>query len=79
MADLARRVHAMAPDRMVWASDWPHTPKHSGGLYEGTEPLPFQKIDTAGLYHAMEAWFPDIGTRRTILQDNPGRLYGWTD
>lgn len=79
VVDLARQVHAMAPDRMVWASDWPHTPKHDGGLYSGTEPLPFQKIDTAGLYHAMERWFPDADTRRAILQDNPCRLYDWAD
>lgn len=77
VADLARRIHAMAPDRMVWASDWPHTPNHSGATASSDTVLQYQPLDTAGLYHAVADWFPDPEIRRQILQDNPARLYGW--
>ncbi|WPZ33859.1 amidohydrolase family protein [Thalassobaculum sp. OXR-137] len=79
VADLARAIHAMAPDRMVWASDWPHTPKHSGATASVDTMLSYQPLDTAGLYHAVADWFPEAETRRQILQDNPARLYGWDD
>ncbi|MDF1790321.1 MAG: amidohydrolase family protein [Thalassobaculaceae bacterium] len=79
VAELARTIHAMAPDRMVWASDWPHTPNHSGATTRSDAVVAYQDLDTAGLYRAVADWFPDDGIRRAILQDNPGRLYGWDD
>ena len=79
VADLARTIHAMAPDRMVWASDWPHTPKHSGATAGSDTVLQYQPLDTGGLYRAVADWFPDPEVRRQILQDNPTRLYDWTD
>lgn len=77
VADLARAIHEMAPDRMIWASDWPHTPNHSGATASPDTVVQYQKLDTAGLYHAVADWFPDETVRRAILQDNPARLYGW--
>lgn len=79
VSELARTIHEMAPDRMVWASDWPHTPTHSGATVRSDEVVPYQDLDTAGLYHAVADWFPDEAVRRAILQDNPARLYGWND
>jgi predicted TIM-barrel fold metal-dependent hydrolase len=79
VADLARAIHAMAPERMVWASDWPHTPNHSGATAHPDEVVQYQPLDTAGLYRAVADWFPDAAARRAILQDNPTRLYGWSD
>lgn len=79
VADLARKIHAMAPDRMVWASDWPHTPKHSGATTSSDTILQYQPLDTAGLYRSMADWFPEEEVRRQILEVNPTRLYGWTD
>lgn len=79
VADLARTLHARAPERTVWASDWPHTPNHAGVTASGDTVVPYQKLDTAGLYHAVTDWFPNEDARRAILQDNPGRLYGWPD
>lgn len=77
VADLARTIHAMAPDRMVWASDWPHTPNHTGATARSDEVVPYQDLDTAGLYRAVADWFPDAAERTAILQDNPCRLYDW--
>lgn len=79
VAELARTLRDRAPDRMVWASDWPHTPNHSGAVADSETVVPYQPLDTAGLYRAVSDWFPDPATRRAILQDNPRRLYGWPD
>jgi len=79
VADLARAIHGTAPDRMVWASDWPHTPQHGGATASGDAVLPYRDLDTAGLYRAVADWFPDETVRRAILQDNPRRLYDWSD
>lgn len=78
VADLARTLNERAPDRMVWGSDWPHTPNHSGAVADSETVVPYQPLDTAGLYRAVSDWFPDAATRRAILQDNPCRLYGWS-
>lgn len=64
-----------APDRVVWGSDWPHTPPHEqsrGG--EGADP--FRSID----YGRMFADFlMAVSPRRleAILGANPARLYGF--
>lgn len=79
VADLARTIRGMAPERMVWASDWPHTPKHSGATTSSDTVLQYQPLDTAGLYHAVTDWFPEPDIRQQILQGNPTRLYGWSD
>jgi len=77
VADLARHLFALAPDRIVWASDWPHTPSHAGATVSADTVRPYQDIDTAGLFRAVADWFPDPADRQAVLQDNPARLYGW--
>ena len=79
VAELARTIQAMAPERMVWASDWPHTPAHSGATASSDTVVQYQPLDTAGLYREVADWFPDPEVRRQILEVNPSRLYGWTD
>lgn len=74
LADLAGRLHDRAPDRVVWASDWPHTPPH-GHSRSDDAPLPYRDIDTGAQLAPVAAWFPDAETRRRVLVDNPARLY----
>ena len=62
---LARVFIRHAPERVVWASNWPH-----GGV---KEPLP----DDNDLLGLLEAWAPDEATRKRILVDNPRMLYGF--
>lgn len=64
---LARALVAARPDRMLWASNWPHpTP--------GTDkPRP----NDAQLLDLLLDWAPDDATRRRILVDNPAELYGF--
>lgn len=54
-----------APERMVWATDWPHTTI--------TKRMP----NDADLVDLLPDWIPDEATRKRILVDNPARLYGF--
>jgi D-galactarolactone isomerase len=62
---LAKAIVRAAPDRVVWATNWPH-PTHSG-----------EKPDDAALLDTLLDWVPDEATRRKTLVDNPARLYGF--
>ncbi len=64
VAPLARSLVAAAPDRCVWGTDWPHP---------NTAYIP----NDGDLADALGEWLPDAGTRRRVLVDNPGRLYGF--
>jgi D-galactarolactone isomerase len=61
---LARALVRHAPERMLWASNWPHpsAPKDS---------IP----DDADLLDLLLDWAPDDTTRKKILVDNPAELY----
>ena len=63
---IARALIAAAPERIVWASNWPH------GAVRGVKP------DTHALFRLLEQWAPDPSTRTRILVDNPAELYGFT-
>lgn len=59
---LAQAMVAIAPDRLVWGTDWPHP----------NTPL----MPNDGLLADLVAdWIPDADVRRKILVDNPARLY----
>jgi D-galactarolactone isomerase len=61
---LAKALVKAAPERMLWASNWPH-------------PSVQQKPDDAALLDILLDWAPDEATRRRILVDNPAKLYGF--
>ncbi len=63
---IARALIRASPERVVWASNWPH------GAVRGTKP------DTRGLLTLLDQWAPDAPTRSRILVDNPAKLYGFT-
>lgn len=62
---LARALIEANPDRMVWASDWPHPNRFDA------------QPDDADLLEQLELWAPDEALRRRILVDNPTTLYGF--
>jgi D-galactarolactone isomerase len=62
---LAKALVRIAPERMLWATNWPHP---SPGV-----PVP----DDAWMLDMLLDWVPDEATRRKILADNPARLYGF--
>lgn len=63
--ELAQAYVRAAPERMVWASDWPHPTKAT------------DKPDDAVLFDLLAEWAPDERTRRRILVENPEVLYGF--
>jgi predicted TIM-barrel fold metal-dependent hydrolase len=64
---VARGYATAAPERCVWASDWPHV----------TEPP--EKPDDAALFDLLTEWVPDEAARKRVLVDNPAVLYGFAD
>lgn len=60
-----RELLAARPDRIVWASDWPHA------FVKGKMP------NTTDLLDMLLEWVPDEAARRGILVDNPATLYGF--
>jgi D-galactarolactone isomerase len=55
----------LAPERVVWGSDWPHPTEQK------------EKPDDAVLFDLLATWVPDEATRKKILVDNPAALYGF--
>jgi predicted TIM-barrel fold metal-dependent hydrolase len=73
---LARRMAAVNPDRLVFATDWPHPPKHNSSGDATDEEAPYRDIDTPDLVHDLRNWFEgDEEMCRRILVDNAARLY----
>lgn len=60
----AQRLIEVAPDRMLWGSDWPHT-----GVFD-VDRMP----DDGKLLDALFEFAPDEAMRKKILVDNPCRL-----
>jgi D-galactarolactone isomerase len=65
VARLARALVAHAPERLLWASNWPHPP---------LQPHP---PDEADLLDLLLDWAPDARARARILVENPAELYGF--
>jgi len=63
LSPFVARLVAARPDRLLWATDWPHT--------ECYERVP----EDAGLFTLMLRWLPSESLRRQILVDNPTRLH----
>ena len=61
---LATELVKRAPDRMVWATNWPH-------------PSQAPRPDDAQLLDMLFEWVPEETTRAKILSQNPARLYGF--
>jgi D-galactarolactone isomerase len=61
---LARALVRHAPERMLWASNWPHP--------SARKPAPPRDEDLLDL---LADWAPDEATQQKILADNPAELY----
>jgi predicted TIM-barrel fold metal-dependent hydrolase len=55
-------LREFGPERLVWASDWPHTG------YEG-------KVAYTKLRAQLDSWVPDKDERRIVLADTPAKLF----
>jgi predicted TIM-barrel fold metal-dependent hydrolase len=73
VAPIARALIAAGPDRMLWASDWPHTDRVPG---RGPHELhPFRIIDDSLALALLKEWCGDEAAMQTILVETPARLY----
>jgi predicted TIM-barrel fold metal-dependent hydrolase len=63
LAPYVQELVSARPDRVVWASDWPHA------FVKGKMP------NTTDLLDALATWVPDESARRRILVDNASALY----
>ena len=66
VSELARAYVQAAPERMLWATDWPHPTQKT------------VKPDDAALLDLLLDWAPDESTRHQILVENPEVLYGFS-
>jgi predicted TIM-barrel fold metal-dependent hydrolase len=62
---VARELVKLAPQRVVWGSDWPHPTERD------------VKPDDAILLDLVQEWAGDEASRKRILVDNPATLYGF--
>lgn len=77
VAQLAMALLEANPDRILWGSDWPHTPPHGYEPSPDGEITPFRQIDTGHLLDLLADWVPDQRVRNRILVENPAQLYGF--
>jgi predicted TIM-barrel fold metal-dependent hydrolase len=61
----AQKLIGIAPQQVLWGSDWPHV------MLKGAMPNDGDLADLLG------TWIPDENLRRSVLVDNPARLYGF--
>ena len=62
----AMLLDAFGPERLMWASDWPHTDTGLNRVTTYPQTLRW-----------FEEWVTDKATRQTFLVDTPARLYGF--
>jgi D-galactarolactone isomerase len=63
---LAQALVRAAPERMLWASNWPHPGQSDPHVR-----------NEAQLLDLLIEWAPEEAMRRRILVDNPAALYGF--
>lgn len=76
VAPLARALVASNPQRILWGSDWPHPGIPVPGR-SNAEITPFFQIDDGRVLNFLPKWVPDAATRKSILVENPAKLYGF--
>lgn len=76
-APLAQALIAANAERIVWGTDWPHPDSVTPQGKKVTDVTPLYQIDDGRLLNQLPVWAPDAAIRKTILVDNPARLYGF--
>ena len=77
VAPLAKALIAANPQRILWGSDWPHPNSSIVAGRKSTDVTPLLQIDDGRVLNQLAVWAPDAALRKTILVDNPAKLYGF--
>jgi predicted TIM-barrel fold metal-dependent hydrolase len=67
MVPFAQAVIDVAPDRVIWGTDWPH----------GNTFTPGRTPNEGDLLDILAVIAPDVAIRKKILVDNPARMFGF--
>ncbi len=67
MVPFAQACLSVAPDRVIWGTDWPH----------GNTFTPGRVPNEGDLLDLLKLIAPDEALRRKVLVDNPARLFGF--
>jgi len=74
-APLAAALIAANAQRILWGTDWPHPDSTPAAGRRATDIAPLLQIDDGRVLNQLAVWAPDPALRKTILVDNPARLY----
>lgn len=73
VCSLAQQLIQANPDRVLWASDWPHTNREPDKA--ATMVSAYRKIDAGSMLSDLHAWVGDDMLLHKLLVDNPAALY----
>jgi predicted TIM-barrel fold metal-dependent hydrolase len=74
---LAKALVAANPQRILWGTDWPHPDSRVLPSRKNTDLAPLVQTDDGHVLNLLPVWVADAAVRRTILVENPARLYGF--
>jgi predicted TIM-barrel fold metal-dependent hydrolase len=77
VAPLAKALVAANPERLIWGTDWPHPDTSQVPGRTATDIAPLRPVDDGRVFNRFAVWVPDPAQRKTILVENPARLYGF--
>lgn len=77
VAPLAQALIVANPQRVLWGTDWPHPDSSRVPNRRVSDIAPLLQIDDGRLLNQLPLWAPNAKVRRTILVENPARLYGF--
>jgi predicted TIM-barrel fold metal-dependent hydrolase len=77
VVQLAKALVSANPERLLWATNWPHPDSSQVPGRKATDIAPLRKIDDGRVFNQLAVWVPDPAQRKTILVENPARLYAF--
>ena len=73
LKELAHHLLHIRPDRLLWASDWPHTNREPG--VDAHSVSRYRNIDSVQLIKERTEWLSTPAFQEHVLSLNPNRLY----
>jgi predicted TIM-barrel fold metal-dependent hydrolase len=74
---LTQQLLQVRPDRLLWASDWPHTNREPGVAAHSVSR--YRNIQTNALVRERLSWLNNLSNQRQVLEENPNSLYRFSD